>query len=56
MKENPQSANIHISDWLSALAMIAQEVEPFLPESAKKMQKILDSGEPEILFPRMDVK
>ncbi len=54
MKQDPTSANESIADWLLALVIVAQEIEPFLPETSKKMNAAITSGEPVVLFPRMN--
>jgi methionyl-tRNA synthetase len=36
MKEDPSSANTEISDWLLALSVLSEEIEPFLPGTSKE--------------------
>jgi methionyl-tRNA synthetase len=38
----------------SGLSAIAESLEPFMPETAEKMKKQLESLAPEPLFPRLD--
>lgn len=53
MKEDSTSANKSIADWLGALGVIADEIEPFLPGASEKMKASLASGQTGALFPRI---
>ncbi len=52
MKTDQKASNDSIKDWLSALCVISNEIEPFLPGTSEKMKDALKTGEPGILFPR----
>ena len=54
MKENPQSMNMEIADWLAVLLFLAEELSPFLPGTAEKMKTAIQSGEKVQLFPRKE--
>jgi methionyl-tRNA synthetase len=52
IKENPEKFQKFILSMLDALADLASLIEPFMPETSKKIIDQLKSGKPEPLFPR----
>src|SRR3989344_4817118 len=52
--ENGKSALQVVSDVLFALNKISYMLEPFLPETAKKIKKSVEKKESVILFPRLE--
>lgn len=53
LKKNPKQAKIILIDSLNWLEFIAYYLEPFLPETAEKIQKQVVNLEAEPLFPRI---
>ncbi|MDD2730793.1 MAG: methionine--tRNA ligase [Candidatus Portnoybacteria bacterium] len=53
VKNNPEQGKKILTELLSFIGEVGDALTPFLPATAEKIKKILQSGEAEILFPRV---